>query len=235
MWGISLNKHFFLFLIALVLVSSFASANVIVFSNYKTKSQISADGFLHVEKELTLKNIGRAPIIPGELHFKLYEKDSKSEKPTTITGFGAVGHYNENLDIKKLDYNDQTELVIDIWEPILPGFIYNFKIEYDVEFKPKGILFYDITLPEEKTTIPIQNQVYELIVPENKHITYTMGGKVSKNKVVWQDVDIPKVEYSILPLPRLPIRAVNVFWFLIIIVLCVLLINKVMKQATPQR
>ena len=43
--------------------------------------------------------------------------------------------------------------------------------EYDVEFKPKGILFYDITLPEEKTTIPIQNQVYELIVPENKHIT----------------------------------------------------------------
>lgn len=228
-----MKKKSFLFLLLLlclaVLLQS-AVAEVIVFSNYNTNAKITENGKLHVVKELTLKNVGRSPIIPGELHFRMYEKDGKDEKASTITGFTASGHYNDILSVQKYDYASQTELIIDIWEPILPGFIYNFKVEYDVEFKPKGILFYDLALPEEKTTIPIQNQIYELTIPENKHITYTVGGKVSDNKVVWNNVDSPQLEYSILPIPLLPIKGVNVFWFSVILLLCVLLALKIFKK-----
>jgi hypothetical protein len=207
-----------------------ACADVIVFSNYNTRAEITKEGTLHVVKELTLKNTGRSPIIPGELHFRMYEKNDKGEKASKITGFSAKGHYDDVLTIQKLDYSSQTELVIDIWEPILPGFIYNFKVEYDVEFKPKGILFYDFVLPAETTTIPIENQVYQLTVPKNKHITYTVGGKVSDNLVVWENINSPQLEYSILPMPKLPIRAVNVFWFSIILLLCFVLALKIFKR-----
>ena len=213
-----------------LIVMGLGYSDVIVFSSYNTRAEITKEGTLHVVKELTLKNTGRAPIIPGELHFRMYEKDDKGEKPSKITGFSAKGHYDDTLAIQKLDYPSQTELVIDIWEPILPGFIYNFKVEYDVEFKPKGILFYDLVMPEEKTTIPIESQVYQLTVPKNKHITYTVGGKVSDNKIVWENINSPQLEYSIIPMPKLPIRAVNVFWFSIIIILCVLLALKIFKK-----
>jgi hypothetical protein len=220
----------FLFFLFFLFALQIVCADVIVFSNYNTNAEITKEGTLHVVKELTLKNTGRAPIIPGELHFRMYEKDDKGEKASKITGFSAKGHYNDDLAITKLDYASQTELVIDIWEPILPGFIYNFKVEYDVEFQPKGILFYDLSLPEEKTTIPIENQVYELTVPKNKHITYTVGGSVSNNRVVWENVDSPQLEYSILPIPKLPIKAVNVFWFSIIIILCLILALKIFRK-----
>jgi hypothetical protein len=212
------------------LLSSLVLGDVIVFSNYNTKAEITESGKLHIVKELTLKNVGRSPIIPGELHFRMYEENSKGDTPSKITGFSAKGHYNDDLSVKKLDYASQTELVIDIWEPILPDFIYNFKMEYDVDFVPRGILFYDLVLPDEKTTIPIQNQVYELTVPSNKHITYTVGGKVSNNKVLWQNVVSPQVEYSILPIPKLPIRGVNVFWFSVIFLLCFILAMKLFKR-----
>jgi hypothetical protein len=220
----------FLLIFCMMCLVEIGFANVIVFSNYKTSAEILPDGKLHIIKELTLKNVGRSPIIPGELHFRMYEQDGKEEVPSEITGYSASGHYNDLLSIKKYNYDTQTELVIDIWEPILPGFIYNFKIEYDVDFKPKGILFYNLMLPEEKTTIPIENNIYELVIPQHKHITYTVGGTVSDNKVVWENVDSPQVEYSILPIPKLPIKGVNLFWFSVIMLLCILLALKIFKK-----
>lgn len=227
-----MDKKPILFFLVFVLMSNVVFANVIVFSNYKTSAEIKDDGTLHIIKQMTLKNTGRSPIIPGELHFRMYEADNDGEIASLITGYGASGHFNEDLDIRKNDFASSTELVVDVWEPILPGFVYTFKVEYDVNFEPKGLLFYDITLPEETTTIPIQNQLYELTVPKNKHITYTMGGKVSDNKVVWVNVESPMVEYSILPIPKLPIRAVNVFWITTILILSVLLLNKLFMRSS---
>lgn len=222
-------RWYFLYFVVCAALIPVCLGDVIVFSSYTTRAQIQDDGTLHIVKEMTLKNVGPSPVIPGELHFRMYEKDDEDEKASAITGYTAKGHYDNDLAIRKYDQTSQTELVIDIWEPILPGFIYRFKIEYDVDFKPKGILFYDISLPEEKTTIPIQNQLYELSIPKNRHVTYTMGGTVSDNKVVWENVDAPQVEYSLLPLPRLPLRGVNVFWFTLIVVLCIGLVFRIMK------
>ena len=230
--GNEILGRYFLCFILLVSLIPVCLGDVIVFSSYTTKAEIQTNGLLHVVKEMTLKNIGPSPVIPGELHFRMYEKDADDEKASSITGYSAKGHYNNDLAIKKFDHASQTELVIDIWEPILPGFIYSFKIEYDIGFKPKGILFYDISLPEERTTIPIQNQLYELSVPSNRHITYTVGGKVSDNTVTWENVDAPKVEYSLLPLPRLPLKGVNLFWFTLIFALCVALVLRVLKTRT---
>ncbi|MBN2458501.1 hypothetical protein JXB31_05210 [Candidatus Woesearchaeota archaeon] len=216
-----------------------ALAEVVVFSNYETHTTLSKDS-LHIERVVTLKNVGANPIIPGELHFKLHEIEKGNKIPSRITGFSAKNDYNTELKTRTIEGEEETDLVISVWEPVLPKFSYRITLEYDLMFKSKGFMFYELSVPVEETTIPIENNKHNLYLPKSNHVTYAPNAvlkTVSRNgeeykMVSWENRDDMFLEYSRLPLPKLGIKAVNIFWGIVIVAMLVLtfLIHKKMKR-----
>ncbi len=210
----------------LSLMVSLASADVVVFKDYTTKSVLDKD-LLHISRDITLENVGANPIIPGELHFKLHEVIKNQKIASVVHNLQAKNDFGTELKSRMIESKTETDLVVSVWEPVLPKFTYNVKMSYDLEFKTKGILFYEISVPLEETTIPIENQKQSLYIPAKYHVTYAPDAVVStveeggqKYRVVqWENNEDMVVEYSLLPLPKLGIRSVNIFWIMLIVVL----------------
>lgn len=226
----------------LVLVSMLASsavAQVLVFDKYNTVSTVDGDT-IRIEREMTLTNVARNPVIPGELHFKLYQEDGGNREPIPVSNFEASNDRGQKLSTKIVNRDDQTNLAVTVWDPLLPGFSYHFKVSYEMEFEPSGILFYELRIPREDTTIPIQASAQTVKLDGSYHVTYapdTAVSELSGNTVVsWNgQQDGQVIEYSSLPLPRIRIgsvafRAVNVFWSVIIICLLGLFAFSIRRQ-----
>ena len=221
------RRYSILMLLALLMVS-FASAEVVVFKSYETKS-ILGDNSLSISRKIILQNVGSNPIIPGELHFKLHEISKDKKVASDVNNLGAKNDFDKVLKTRKIESAEETDIVVSVWEPVLPRFTYVVLLEYDLKFEPKGILFYEIKVPLEETTIPIKTQKQQLYLPAKYHVTYAPdadvklvqeGGK--KYRVVtWEDREDMVVEYSRLPLPKMGLRAVNVFWIVIILALLI--------------
>jgi len=211
-----------------------AFAEVIVFEDYETKNYLEKDHIL-VERTIRLKNIGNNPIIPGELHFKLHEytKDGK-KTPSKVDDLEAIGHYGKPLKSQIMEGTEETDIVISIWEPLLQGGNYNIKMSYKIGFDPKGILFYQIAVPIEETTISIKNRRLLFMLPPKYWITNAEGAVVNLVKendqkyrmAEWDfddaSTDQVEFEYSIIPFPKTPYKAVNIFWILVIVAVLVL-------------
>lgn len=220
-------------LLALLALPS-AVANVVVFDRYSTTATVMDDG-IHIQREVRIKNVGATPIIPGELHFRLYETRGGEKTPLDVEGFSAVSVRDEPLTTKVTDREGETDLSVHLWNPLLPGFHYDFTLQYDLKFEPSGVLFYEIRLPQEETTIPIAHEETFFRLDDKYHVTYAPGGSVSSlsgNTIVeWDTPDSARVvEYSRLPLPRIPVRAVNVFWIVIIAALIAAFVMSVRRQ-----
>lgn len=118
---------------------------------------------------------------------------------------------------------------------MLPQFHYDFVMNYDIEFKPKGLLFYEITIPDEKTTIPVRNVMTEFSLPNKYHVTYAPDAKLSTNDesndksrlISWTDTNNPKFEYTILPLPKTSVPMVNIFWISLIVLFVTIFIVRI--------
>jgi len=224
----AVNRKLWIILIFLILFMKLSTGEVVVFSNYETKTTLEKNN-LHIEREIVLKNVGSNPIIPGELHFKLHEIRKKDKIASVVSNLGAKNDFNKELKTRKVETKEETDLVVSVWEPVLPKFTYNVLLSYDLEFEPKGLLFYEIKVPVEETTIPIKNNKQSLYLPAKYHVTYAPDATVSevnqgssKFRVIsWENREDMIVEYTILPLPKTGIRAVNVFWVVVIIMLLV--------------
>jgi hypothetical protein len=221
--------------LALILFSlcGTAFAEVIVFENYQTTLEYK-DNKLIVHKSMRLKNVGGNPIIPGEIHFKLSEDSKKGSVAPKVTSFVVKDHFNNDLETRKVDSTNQVDLVFTLWDPLLPGFYHDLTMDYEMEFKPKGVLFYEISIPTEKTTIPIQNVKTEFLLPKNLHITYAPGMEVASdadNRIVrFSDNNNLVFEYSIIPFPRTGLKAVNIFWSVLILLFLVNLIARIRNK-----
>jgi len=228
-----------LYAVILLLVLDIALAEVVVFSDYETHTTVEKDR-LHIERVVTLKNVGGNPIIPGELHFKLHEINKDKRVASSISDFKAKNDYNTELKTRTIEGDEETDLVISVWEPVLPKFSYRITLEYDLKFETKGLLFYELNVPVEETTIPIKNNKHNLYLSKSYHITYAPDAvvkTVSRNgkefrMVSWQNREDMFLEYSRLPLPKLGIKAVNLFWGIVIITMLILtfLLHRKMKK-----
>ncbi len=129
---------------------------------------------------------------------------------------------------------NQVDLVFTLWDPLLPGFYHDLTMTYEMEFKPKGVLFYEISIPTEKTTIPIQNINTEFKIPKKYHVTYAPGMEVAKdgsNTIIkFSDNSNLVFEYSIIPFPRTGLKAVNIFWIVLILLFVINLIIRIKKK-----
>ncbi len=213
----------FLPIILFLLLAGTAAAEVLVFDKYETVSTVK-DGMIHIEREMVLTNVARNPVIPGELHFKVYERDGDKQRSIKVSDFTAQNERGTTLGTRIVTKDDETDLSVTVWDPLLPGFSYIFRVQYDMHFEPSGLLFYELKIPEEETTIPIKGLKQTVLLDNKYHVTYapqTDISKVSGNVVIsWDDENEQQViEYSALPFPRIPVRAVNVFWSVVIILL----------------
>jgi len=234
------RDNWILYILLALLMINIASAEVVVFKSYETNSRLEK-GSLHINREIVLQNVGSNPIIPGELHFKLHEIRKGQKIASEVNNLGAVNDYGKDLKSRQVESREETDLVVSVWEPVLPKFTYNVILDYDLKFDAKGVLFYEIKVPLEETTIPIQSQKQSLYLPAKYHVTYAPGADVqfveeqgNKYRVVsWQDREDMVVEYSVIPLPRMGIRAVNVFWVVMIIALLIatFLIHRKLRSA----
>lgn len=223
-----------IFLLMIFLLSSVVSAQVVVFDRYHTTAVIGKDT-ITIERDVRLRNVGKTPIIPGELHFRLYERRGDEKVPIAVTDFTAASGRGESLGTTVSERSSETDLSVQIWNPLLPGFSYEFSMQYTMDFDPSGVLFYEITLPREETTIAIQNEETSFVLEDGYHVTYAPGGEIgtlSGNTVVnWEGSESSRVvEYSRLPLPKLGIRVVNVFWIFIITILIGLFAISVLRK-----
>lgn len=220
--------------IVLVVVPSLASAEVVVFDKYETTMEYE-DGILHVTKELRLKNVGTSPIIPGEIHFKLSEDSKNGPIPPDISSFNVINKFDTPLETRKIVSEHEVDLVFTVWDPLLPDFFYDMTMTYDVVFNPSGILFYQIALPDEKTTIPVKNSKTSFLLPKQFHVTYAPDAEIESldehTSVSWDSVSSYNLEYSLVPFPRTGIPAVNIFWVIIISLFLIHLFIRMRKKA----
>jgi len=222
-------------LLLCILIATPVFADVVIFDRYDSETTLE-NGVLHVERSMRIKNIGSNPIIPGELHFKLYEMHKDEKRAPKITGFSVTNPYDRELDTRKIESADEVDLIVNVWDPLLPDFYYEFTMSYDMEFSPNGLLFYELTVPREDTTIPIQKSKTDFLLPKNYFVTYAPNAEVSKDGkykiVTWADEDVMNLEYSVVPLPYTGIRAVNVFWIFLIVVFLGILVWRLVKNRT---
>ncbi len=212
-------------LLVSVLIGS-VHAEVVVFKSYETRTAL-ADDRLQISRKIVLQNVGSNPIIPGELHFRLHEIRKGEKVASAVSLLQAQNDFDKKLNTRKLETAEETDIVVSVWEPVLPQFTYVVFLDYSLDFEPKGLLFYEITVPLEETTIPIKDQKQSLYLPNRYRVTYAPGAEVKlveedgkKYRVVtWSNREDMTVEYTVIPLPKMGIRAVNVFWMVVILAL----------------
>ncbi len=213
------------YIAVLLFAFQFVFADVIVFNNYETTTTLQ-DGHLQIEREITLLNVGSDPIIPGELHFRIHELKNGEYVGSQIRNVQAHDDYGEEIDSRLVEGEEETQLVLSHWEPIIPQFNYNIHLNYEIVFEAGGFLFSELIVPVEETTIPIRNSENKIHIPERYSVTYAPDADVriiekengKYTEVSWDGLEQMPVEYTVLPLPRLGVKAVNLFWGVIIVV-----------------
>ncbi len=228
-----------LLVVCATLAASLASAEVVVFDQYNTTATIG-NGNIHILRTVRIRNVGETPIIPGELHFRLYQNQGGTKVPIPVTNLTAKAATGTALGTTIATRDGETDLSVQVWDPLLPGFSYTFTMEYNLDFHPSGVLFYELQLPQEETTIPITHETTTFKLADGYHVTYAPGGAVSSasgNTVVqWDKTNQERVvEYSWVPFPELGIRAVNVFWLIIIVALVAVFVLSVRRQRKRSR
>ena len=222
---------FLVLLVPLISLSTYAY-DVVVFEQYDTSYYLQS-GKLIVEKDLILQNTGNNPIIPGELHFKLYQQDGDKIEPAKITELVATSNAND-LTARVDSFDDYSDLVVHVWNPLLPGFNFPISISYEMDFRPKGILFHELAFPIEETTIPVQESSTSLMLPKQYKVTYAPSAEITEDNayrvVNWNDDEEFAIEYTVLPLPRVPFRMVSVFWLIVLLILGTVFIFLNMKR-----
>lgn len=226
--------------ITLFLFAPLAQAEVVVFENYDTTMSYN-NGKLQVTKDLRLLNVGTSPIIPGEIHFKVSKDSKDGTTAPEINAFVVTDKFGKELDTRQIVTGNEVDLVFTVWDPLLPDFFYDMKMTYELAFQPKGLLFYQLALPEERTTVPIKSSTTTFELPKKYHLTYyspddgEYNSAEKKNAVTWNTKDEFLVEYAVIPFPRLGIKGVNIFWIVIILLFLTNLIFRMRKKIRSAR
>jgi hypothetical protein len=220
-------------LLSLFFVINISLANVIVFEKYDTTYSFEKD-YLKITKDLRILNVGSNPIIPGEIHFKLSEIQKEKQIAIKINNLKIVDFRNNELESRLIEKSDQTDLSFTIWQPLLPRHHYDFTMEYEINFDPKGVFFYMVNIPKEVTTIPIQKSSTTFELPKKYHVTYAPNSTIEKEdefvKISWEELNLLSFEYSIVPLPKLGFPMVNFFWVTLMVVFLMVFIVRVIRN-----
>ncbi len=175
----------------------------------------------HVVSHITIKNIASNPLVPGVAEIRLQKLQpmkvwlftlpfGERREPVKVENLKAYSG-KMNIQTKVEEKKDYTVIYYEIWYPIKPGKTLNLTIEYDADLVDRGILFKTITIP-----VGADLDIKDLRVTVNSdwrlcYVNPPMNGswrmQLPANHLV-----LLTAEFTVLPLPMLPVRGYLVVW-----------------------
>ncbi len=193
------------------------------------KVRLDIGDAVHVTRTLVIGNVLDKPIVPGVLTLSLQKGSHNSLGPFPIPGDGTVIPLGVSdvsarmgdgtpINVTVGRVNDSTVIQYGVWVPIEPGGTVTVVLEYDSPgMVEKGIFFNKVVCPINASSIPVERAVLEASV--DGHLTYASEPPTTVGGVyVWQKENLSSqqwdvyLEYSVLPLPVLPVDGIIVFW-----------------------
>lgn len=191
----------------------------------------------HVTRTLTIQNEINRSIVPGEITLTLQKQSpsmlgpiaipfTSTIKPVNVTNVTArMSDGTPITDIQVSTANDSTVIQYGAWVPIEAGQSLTVILEYDSpDIVDRGLLFNTVQYPFTSSSIPVENAAIE-VNTNGEHVTYSSEKpSVNGSTYVWNKSQLGmdswavSLEYSILPLPMLPVSGGILVWGVIIII-----------------
>lgn len=224
------------FLFSSIFLSGY-SYTVEQFTQYDSTITILEDNKIEIKKQLAIRNIHDAGIIPGQVEFKIFNADPSD--PLKIVEYSAKNRYDEDIRSRLSTTQNFTSIALDIFQPILPGFEYEITLTYVIEYDPSGIFFKRVEIPlKESTRVPILAGDVFVEVPEGKYFTYLsyenedaiIEGNTASFSLQEDTPDLLIFEYSFIPLKIGPLAGSLVFWSLVNVILLIILGMEIKRE-----
>ena len=165
-----LKKVFFVFVLILTSLSCL-NASVEVFSNYDTVLTVNTDNTIDINRSLTLKNVYEVGIVPGQIEFKVAKGVDGSVDNLKVMNVSAKDKFGKDIKVQVREMKDYSVIILDVYYPLLPGFEYQFDLDYKLSYNPGGIFFKSLNIPIRESTIPIEKGAFRVVLPDNYHFT----------------------------------------------------------------
>ncbi len=205
------------------------------------KITVDVNSLAHVRYDVTLKNLIDKPVVPGIGEIRLQKAEpikvapfsvpfTEERKPVKVTNAKAYSE-NRNFKVTVEEKDDYTLIVYEIWYPIEPKGEMNFTVEYDADIVDSGLLFKSVTIP-----VGTDTDIRNLEITVNSDWKLTYAEPPASNSPMWRG-SIPAggiafytAEFSILPLPILPVRGYVVFWGTLLALAAILLLIRLRRM-----
>ncbi len=207
--------------------------NPLVYENLEIEVKVSGDGSLTLSIAATLRNDGRVPVVPGYGRLPVTGVRQRS-----LSGLPLPGAERANLSVDVLSARDVTRgvdmevvplwengslvLRYSLWQPLRPGESESFELTIRVsDAVASGVLFDELSFGMGPFSNRVESGRVAIIPPEGRRFTYASPDPsgVNGGALEWDLSGLPAggrvslwVEFSPLPLPRLPIKGYFVFW-----------------------
>jgi hypothetical protein len=237
-----INRFLFLFFLICSGFATIHAYEVEQFTQYDSTITVLDENKIEIKKQIAIRNVHDSGIIPGQVEFKIFNADS--EHPLHISEYSAVNRYGDDIRSRVVTTNEYSSIVLDIFQPILPGFEYEITLTYVIEYDPSGIFFKRVEIPlKESTRVPILSGEVFIEVPEGKYFTYlsyenensTVEGNMASFSLSEDTPDILIFEYSFIPLKFGPLAGSLVFWALVNVILLIILGMEVKREVRKLR
>lgn len=229
--------RFFLLIFGLFLVSGSVYATVETFSYYDTTLKVHSNNTIDVKKHLKLKNVYEVGIVPGQIEFKIGRGTQGSIEDVEVANVVAYDSFGNEIKTHLRKIKDYSVIILEIYYPLLPGFEYEFVLEYSLTYKPGGIFFKSLKIPLRESTIPIESGNFNVELPDHYYFTYLSDSDnvtVEDGVAVWDiKKDLPEsvsFEYSWIPVKVFDFKGSYVFWILVNMLLLLILVFEVRRE-----
>ncbi len=199
----------------------------------------------HVRCTITLRNLVNNPIVPGIGELRLQKQEpqkvafiplpnTRVVKAVNVTNVKAYSGKTK-IPVKVFYRNNYTVIQYEIWRPIEPKGTYTFTLEFYAEdLIDKGILFKSVTIP---VGADVDIEELKLKAVSNWHLTYTepnTNGNCWIAKIPADHIAFFTAEFSLLPLPKLPVRGYVAFWGALIVLIVAVTIALKRQKNVPK-
>lgn len=170
----------------------------------------------HVKYELKLRNTIDKPLVPGISELRLQKVENtkilflpipigEQRKAVEIENLRA---YSGNLNFKTSveHFSDYTTIYYEVWYPIEPFGERTVTIEFDADLVDRGLVFKSVTIPVGGD---VDIKRLDLNINSDWRLCYFEGDVRS---VPANHIAFLTAEFTILPLPLLPLRGYVLFW-----------------------
>jgi hypothetical protein len=198
-------------------------------SSYRMDVQVSDT--THIKSEITLKNLIDKPLVPGIGEIRLqkvhpekllffsipFTEIREPVEVKNVKAYSGKTNFNTKVEVRE----DYTVIYYEIWHPIEPSGEFTFTIEFDADLIEKGILFKTISIP---VGADVDIKQLEINVNSDWKICYAEPEMENswKASIPANHIAFFTAEFSLLPLPMLPVRGYLVFWGTILVVTLIL-------------